>query len=162
MKKCLLVCLVPFLFSVSCVTSYKIPENYSGAKATIISSSKPVSSVKGHGFEVTKINGQYVDHSPVDTPRGGGMLLALKDKTIEVPCQPLTLTLNGGSVYAADGVAMADSMMGGNQQATGDIQFTPKPNATYIATGVVSKGCTAVWLTDQKTGKIISPKIEKK
>jgi hypothetical protein len=162
MKKCFSICLVPFLLSVSCVTSYKIPENYSGAKAKIISSSKSVNNVKGYGFQVAKINGQYVDHSPVNTPRGGGMVLMLQDKELELPCQPLTLTLNGGSIYAADGAAMADSMMGGNQQATGDIQFTPKPNATYIATGIVSKGYTAVWLIDQKTNRIVSPKIEKK
>ena len=76
-----------------------------------------------------------------------------------MPCQPLTLKLSGGSVYAADGVALSDSMIGGNNSVSGVISFTPKPDAAYSVVGTTGKNSTAVWLIDQKSGKIVSENV---
>lgn len=146
------------LFS-SCAT-YELPPGYSGATASIRSTGKNVSSVKGEAYYIIAVNGKSAMHSPMATPYGGGMFLSLRERTLQVPCEPLDLKLSGGNIYAADGVAMADSIAGGNQSVTGNVKFTPKANGDYSVTGITGKGQTAVWIVDNKTGKIASGKVE--
>lgn len=146
----------------SCVDYYKLPNGYSGATAVIRNSSKPINAVKGEGYEVSHVNGKIVDASTVATPRGGGVLLMTRDTELKVPAEPLTLTLRGATIYAADGVAMADAMIGGSRNVSGPISFTPKAGGEYRVKGTLEKGNTAVWLVEEKTGKPIGQKIEKK
>lgn len=143
----------------SCAT-YQLPEGYSGATANINSSNKTINSVKGEGYYVEKVDGKFTKHSPMATPNGAGVGLALNDKVLRVPCEVLTLSLRGGNIYAADGVAMADSMIGGNHSASGEVIFTPKPNAEYTVTGLTGKDYTAAWIIDRKTGKVVTSKVE--
>lgn len=146
------------LFLNSCGT-YQIPAGYSGPTATISSTSKPVNSVKAEGYYLMSIDGKSASNSPMNTPQGAGMGISLANETVRVPCQPLTLKLSGGNIYAADGVAMADSIIGGNHSVSGKITFTPKPDAAYSVVGTTGKSSTAVWLTDQKSGRIVSEKV---
>lgn len=146
------------LFLNSCGT-YQMPAGYSGPTATISSTSKPVNSVKAEGYYVMSIDGKSALNSPMNTPQGAGMGISLANETVRVPCQPLALKLSGGNIYAADGVAMADSLIGGNHSVSGKITFTPKPGAAYSVVGTTGKSSTAVWLTDQKSGKIVSEKV---
>jgi hypothetical protein len=150
---------VALLFS-NCAP-YKLPEGYSGPTASIRSTGKALNSVKGEGYYILEINGKFAQHSPMATPYGAGMGLMLSDRTLQVPCEPLDLKLSGGNIYAADGVALADTMIGGSHQVTGNVTFTPKPNAEYLVTGVCGKDRTAVWIVDSKTGKAVSNKVEK-
>ncbi len=154
-----IVSVVFALLSSSCAP-YQLPPGYSGATAFIRSTGKSVNSVKGEGYYILAVNGKSAMHSPMATPRGGGMGLSLSERTLQVPCEPLDLKLSGGNIYAADGVAMADSMIGGNHYVTGNVNFTPKANGDYSVTGVTGKGQTAVWIVDNKTGKIVSSKAE--
>ncbi|MBC8127235.1 MAG: hypothetical protein H8M99_08860 [Gloeobacteraceae cyanobacterium ES-bin-144] len=147
------------LLFTSCAT-YELPAGYSGATVSIRSTGKKVSSVKGEGYHILAVNGKSAMHSPMATPYGGGMGLSLSECTLQVPCEPLDLKLSGGNIYAADGVAMADSMVGGNQSVTGNVKFTPKAHGDYSVTGVTGKGQTAVWIIDNKTGKIVTNKVQ--
>lgn len=142
--------------------SYKLPANYSGPTATIRSTGKAMNSVKGEGYYILEVNGKFAQHSPMATPHGAGMGLLLRDRTLQVPCEPLDLKLSGGSIYAADGVALADMLIGGNHEVTGNVTFTPKPDGEYLVTGVCGKGYTAVWISEEKSGKAVSAKVEKK
>ena len=54
---------------------------------------------------------------------------------------------------------MADFLIGGNHSVSGEITFTPKPGTAYSVVGTTGKSSTAVWLTDQKSGKIVSQKV---
>ncbi|MEO5913454.1 MAG: hypothetical protein ABIS50_04425 [Luteolibacter sp.] len=80
------------VLSTSCVTSYQMPAGYTGPTAKITSTYKAVSSVKGEAYFIYEINGKLAHHSPMSTPRGGGIGLSLSEKTIDVPCEDLTLT----------------------------------------------------------------------
>lgn len=146
------------LFLNSC-GMYQMPAGYSGPTATISSTSKRVNSVKAEGYYVMSIDGKSASNSPMNTPHGTGMRVLLANETVQVPCQPLTLNLSGGNIYAADGVAMADFLIGGNHSVSGEITFTPKPGAAYSVVGTTGKSSTAVWLTDLKSGKIVSQKV---
>lgn len=145
----------------SSCASYRLPEGYSGSTASIRSTGKRVNSVKGEGYYILEVNGKFAQHSPMATPRGAGMGISLSERTLQVPCEPLELKLSGGNIYAADGVALADSMIGGNHQVSGKVSFTPRPNGDYSVTGVTGKEQTAVWIVDNKTGKIASSKVAK-
>ena len=146
----------------SCVSFYELPAGHAGPTAVIRSTGKPVNSVKAEGYYIVEVNGKSARHSPMATPRGGGMGISLEQKTVQVPCESLDLKLSGGNIYAADGVAMADSMVGGNHSVSGRITFTPKANGDYTVTGTTGKDYTAVWIVDNKTGKISSNKVEKR
>lgn len=145
---------------ISSCAPYSLPAGYSGPTATIRSTGKPVSSVKAEGYYILEVNGKAARHSPMATPQGGGMGISLSDRSLTVPCEPLDLKLSGGNIYAADGVAMADSMIGGNHYVSGNVTFTPKANGDYSVIGTTGKGNTAVWIVDNKTGKISSNKVE--
>lgn len=56
---------------------------------------------------------------------------------------------------------MADSIVGGNRHVSGKVSFTPKAGGEYIVTGVTGKDRTAVWIVDSKSGKVVSPVVEK-
>jgi len=146
----------------SCVSFYELPAGHSGPTAVIRSSGKPVNSVKAEGYYIVSVNGKSARHSPMATPYGAGMGVSLEAKSIQVPCEPLELKLSGGNVYAADGVAMADTLVGGNHSVSGNVTFTPKPNGDYTVTGTTGKGYTGVWIVDNKTGKVASNKVEKR
>ena len=143
----------------SCVF-YELPTGYSGATASIRSTAKKINPVKGEGYHILAVNGKSAMHSPMATPYGAGMGMSLSERTLQVPCEPLDLKLSGGNIYAADGVAMADSIIGGNHSVTGNVSFTPKANGDYSVTGITGKGQTSVWIIDNKTGKIASSKVE--
>lgn len=152
------LCALGALFS-SCAP-YQLPEGYTGPTASIRSTGKSVNSVKAEGYYILEVNGKFANHSPMGTARGAGMGVVIKEQTLQVPSEPLNLTLSGGNIYAADGVAMADSMIGGNHQVSGDVSFTPKPNGDYSVTGVTGKERCAVWIVDNKTGKVVSSLVE--
>lgn len=146
-----------------CISTYALPEAYSGPTAVIHSSSETVSSVKGKGYYVSEIDGKTVSKSsPMATPYGAGMAVILKDTETKVPAQPVTLTLVGATVYAADGAAMIDGMSGGSRFVSGEMAFTPKANGRYRVKGTLEpKGGESVWLEDEMSGKMIGQKIVK-
>lgn len=146
----------------SCVSFHELPAGYAGPTATIRSTGKPINSVKAEGYYVGEVNRKFARHSPMATPQGAGVGIALEAKSIQVPCESLDLKLSGGNVYAADGVAMADALIGGNHSVSGHITFTPKANGDYSVTGKTGKEYTGVWIVDNKTGKISSSKVEKR
>lgn len=160
--RCKLLLSVFALCSLASCNIYRLPEGYTGSTAVIRSSSKQINSLKGEAFDVSKIDGKLVTDSPVATPRGAGPFLALQETEVKVPVQPITLTLNGGTVYAADGIALTDSLIGGMRNVSGPLTFTPKPNGEYRVKGILDKGHESVWLVEEKTGKIVGSKITKK
>lgn len=145
----------------SCVSHHRLPENYTGPTATIRITAVTTGSVKGEAFKVEKVDGKLVAGTVLATPRGGGMGVAVRDLEFQVPARPLTLTLSAHTLYAADGVAMVDSLSGNNRSVSGDIAFTPKAGGRYTVRGSLAKDAEAVWLVDDKTGKVTGPKVTK-
>jgi hypothetical protein len=145
----------------SCVTIYKLPEGYTGPTATIKDTAIKTGNTKAEAFEVSKIEGQIDTTSPMATPRGGGMFVYLQESKRTVPAgKPITLTIEGGDIYAADGAALADMMSGNAKKVvTGDVVFTPKPNGSYKVNGIAGKESSSVWVEDESNGKLVTRKI---
>jgi hypothetical protein len=145
----------------SCSGTYQLPDGYNGGTAVIRSSTKQINAVKGESFKPYKIDGKFVPATTVATPRGGGIGLVMQEASVTVPTQPITLHVTGSTTYAADGVALADSMIGGNRYVAGDISFTPKAGGEYRVKGQLEKGSESVWLVDERTGKQVGQTIRK-
>lgn len=146
----------------SCVQYHNLPTDYSGPVAVIRGTSAQKNVFKGEGFTVSKVNGKPVyGRGAVATPTGGGPVLAVQEPEVKILPQPVTLTLTGSTIYAADGPAMVDSMIGGSRHVTGDISFTPKAGGEYRVKGVLERGSESVWLVEEKSGKLIGQKIVK-
>jgi hypothetical protein len=143
----------------SCVSTYQLPDGYSGPTAVIKDSATKTGTTKAEAFKVTKIDGQYDGHSPMATPRGGGMVVSLKESMRTVPAgKPITLTISGSNIYAADGAAMADMLSGNAAKAvSGNVVLTPKPNAVYDVKGIVGKNSSSVWIEDVSHKKVGTP-----
>lgn len=156
--KCALLMAVAVL--PSCVSYYRIPEDYNGPRATIKDSATNVSPVKAEVFRVHKIDGQLDANTPMATPYGGGMGVTLRDSKREVPARSLTLSLTGGEAYAADGVEIVDRIAGKRRKSvTGDVRFAPKPNRTYVVKGRTGKVSSSVWLEEEGTGKVVTQRV---
>lgn len=141
----------------SCVQYYEPPAAGSGPTATIRNTGMAHDAFKSSVFEVEKINGKTVLASTMQTPRGGGPVVAMGESTVPVPAgQPLQLELSAHDRFAADGAALAYAF-GGNvaKPATRSLTFTPKANATYVVKGKLAKEGSSVWLEDEKSGKQI-------
>ncbi len=147
----------------SCVSSYTLPEGYSGPTAIIKDTAIKTGATKAEAFQVSKINGQFDRSSPMATPYGGGMLVTLRESKRTVPAgQPITLTISGGNIYAADGAGLAN-MISGNakKHVSGDVVFTPKANKVYKVNGVAGKESSSVWIEDESSRKIVTNKLTK-
>jgi hypothetical protein len=147
----------------SCVKFHSLPTDYSGPTAVIRGTASQKNVFKGEGFQVTKVDGKAVyGRGTVATPVGGGPVLAVQEPEVRVMPQPVTLTLTGSTVYAADGPAMVDGLIGGSRHVSGDLSFTPKPGGEYRVKGLLERGSESVWLVEEKTGKMVGHKITKK
>lgn len=146
----------------SCGNYYVVPKEYTGPTAVIRGTSKSLNAVKGESFKVAKIDGKTTLGNPVATPRGGGIVLSVRETEQKVMVAPMTLTLVGSTIYAADGVALADSLTGGARHVNGDVSFTPEAGGEYRVKGSLGKDYCAVWLEEEKSGKVVTPKIEKR
>ena len=146
----------------SCVNYHSSPTDYSGPVAVIRGTSAQKNIFKGQAFTVTKVDGKQVyGRGAVATPTGGGPVLAVQEPEVRILPQPVTLTLTGSTIYAADGPALIDSMAGGARHVSGDLSFTPKAGGEYRVKGVLDKGSESVWLVEEKTGKTVGGKITK-
>ena len=148
----------------SCVSNYRLPKDYTGPTAVIRSSHEEVGLVKAKGWYLGEVDGKFVPNSnPVATPYGGGMAVTLKERETVIPAQTTTLKLVGSTIYAADGAAMGDALIGGARYVSGTMTFTPKAGGNYRVKGILEpKGQESVWLVDEKTGKLAGEKIMKK
>ena len=146
----------------SCVSYHNLPTDYSGPVAIIRGTSAQKNVFKGESFTVTKVDGKQVHgRGAVATPTGGGPVLAVQEPQVKILPQPVTLTLTGSTIYAADGPALIDSMAGGARHVSGDFSFTPKAGGEYRVKGLLEKGSESVWLVEEKSGKMIGGKITK-
>jgi hypothetical protein len=147
----------------SCVSTYKIPEGYAGPTAIIKDTATKTGITKAEAFQVSKINGLMDTTSPMATPYGGGLAVSLRESQRTVPAgSPITITLSGGNIYAADGAALADMMSGNAKKyVTGDVVFTPKPNGIYKVNGVAGKDSSTVWVEEEVARKVVTEKLTK-
>ena len=143
-----------------CVQFHNLPTDYTGPVAIIRGTAAQKNVFKGEAFRVTKVDGKQIPgRGAVATPTGGGPVLAVQDPEVRVLPQPVTLTLTGSTIYAADGPALVDGMFGGSRNVSGEISFTPKAGGEYRVKGLLHRGSEAVWLVEEKTGKQIGEKI---
>ncbi len=161
MKTSLLI-LPLFLTISSCVSYYSVPEGYTGPTATIQDTATKTGVIKAESFQVSKINGQFDNNSPMATSYGGGVGVTLKESKRTVPANtPLTLSLYGGNIYAADGAALADRLTGqAKKSVSGDVTFTPKKDRVYKVNGVAGKETSSIWI-EESSGKKVTDVITK-
>ncbi len=147
----------------SCISSYQLPEGYTGPTAVIKDTASKTGAIKAEAFQVSKIDGKLDRNSPMATLYGGGMGVILKDSKRIVPAgKPITLTISGGNIYAADGAALFDSMSGNAKKyVQGDVSFTPEPNEVYRVNGVAGKESSCVWIEDESSKKMVTSKVIK-
>jgi hypothetical protein len=138
-----------------------MPEGYAGPTATVKDTASKTGMTKAEAFQVAKINGLIDTTSPMATPYGGGIGVSLKESKRTIPAgKPITITLTGGNIYAADGAALADMVSGNAKKAvTGDVVFTPKSNGVYKVNGVAGKDSSTVWIEEEATRKVVTQKL---
>lgn len=156
--------LVPLFLALllpSCVSYYSLPDGYTGPTATIKDTASKTGAVKAEAFQVTKIEGETEGNSPLATPYGGGMVVTLRDSSRRVPAgSPITLTISGGDIYAADGAALFNMISGNMKKSvSGDVVFTPKANGVYKVTGFAGKQSSSVWIEEESSGRVVTKKI---
>ncbi len=146
-----------------CVSTYKIPAGSTGPTARLKDTATQTGSMKAEAFQVSKINGLRDTMSPMATPYGGGMSVSLKESSRAIPAgSPITVTLSGGNIYAADGAALADMMSGNAKKSVvGDVVFIPKANGVYKVCGNAGKDSSSIWIEEEGTRKIVTQKITK-
>lgn len=148
-------------FLTSCGSYYSLPDGYTGPTAIIKDTASKTGAAKAEAFQVTKIEGKTEGNSPMATPYGGGMGVTLRDSSRRVPAgHPITLTLSGGDVYAADGAALFDMISGNAKKpVSGDVVFTPKANGKYKVTGFAGQQSSSVWIEEESSGRVVTKKI---
>jgi hypothetical protein len=152
-----LMCLGAAVILSGCV-SPSVPQGYSGATATIKDSVVTLSRSKGEFYCVEKIDGRAVENSVRKTRManaGRGMLMEPQIVEREVPAEPVTLTITGATVYAAD----IQALLGKNYRVSGDVRFEPKPNGKYVVKGQLGPAGSTVWLVDEVTGRKVSAEV---
>ncbi|MDQ8191774.1 hypothetical protein [Roseibacillus persicicus] len=156
-----LLALVSATLLSNCVSYYRLPDGYTGPRATVKDTATQVTPLKAEIFRVQKINGETDGNTPMATPYGGGMGVVLRSSQREIPAgEPITLTIGGGDSYAADGAALIDSMAGKRRKSvSGDIIFIPKADKTYVVKGTTGKDSSSVWLEEEGTQRLVSKKL---
>lgn len=80
----------------------------------------------------------------------------------KVPARKLKLRLKAANTYAAPIQAMFNQLRGRNVEVSGDVEFEPIANRTYTVKGELGLQYSAVWLQDDETAEIVTPKTEKR
>lgn len=152
---------IVFLLLLSgCATTYSpIPENYTGAVSKFESTEKRHSGSKADLFYLEQVDHKRIHNSAGATSTatyGQGFSLSTSHIVTNVPSAQAVFTIKGRTLYAAPIQALTGTVF----EITGDIEFSPEANATYIVRGELSEGYSAVWIEEKESGKVVVKKIE--
>jgi hypothetical protein len=159
MKQLLWVGLVSLALS-ACAHN-PVPKGYTGPLATIQDSCTVHSKSKADLFYVSKVNGKKIDNSLTTTRIANeGRGLWMKPVVIgrQVPASKAKFTIVGRTEYAAPILALTNTVY----EVTGEIEFVPLADRTYIVKGQLGEDYSAVWIEDVQTEAVMCCKIEVK
>jgi len=140
--------------------SPSIPDNYSGPCATLKDSALIRGRTKADMFVAETLNGEAIENSILQSKRASaGRGFSLKTGIIErqiVAGKPLRVGLKARTVHAAPILALAGTVY----QVTGEVEFTPQPDAKYVVRGKFSEDYSAIWIEDAASKEVVGKKIE--
>ncbi len=142
----------------ACATN-PIPEGYTGPRATISDSAKSLGTSSADLFVLSKVDGKSIHESIIGTRQansGRGFYMSPVEVKREVPAQPAKYTLVGRRVYAAPILELTNKIY----EITGELEFAPETDGSYVVKGTLDSNYSAVWLEDAKTGGLIGKKFE--
>ncbi|MBP7064048.1 hypothetical protein [Ferrovibrio sp.] len=148
-----------FLIFLAACTHNPIPEGYTGPVAMVADSYSQRSGVSADFFVLSAINDRQIDDSIVGTRmanHGQGFAQTPVALSRSIPAQPAKFTLKGRRQYGAPILELLNKIY----EITGDIEFTPEPNARYVVKGSLSEEYSAVWLENSATGEVVVKKLE--
>jgi len=146
---------------VSGCTTNPIPKDYKGPIAEIKDSFVVKSDSMAEFYYVTKINGNKIENSVIETLRansGRGFQMDPVSIFRKVPAKELLVTIEAQTLYAAPILSLTNK----TYKVSGDIVFTPKKNKYYIVKGVLGGDESAVWIEDKDTGEVVSERVVSK
>lgn len=150
-----ILCVVVFI---SGCTTNPIPKDYKGPIAEIKDSFVVKSDSMTEFYCVTKINGNKIEDSVIETLKansGRGFQMDPVSIFRKVPAKELLVTIEAQTLYAAPILALTNK----TYKVSGDILFTPKKNKYYIVKGVLGEEESAVWIEDKHTGEVVSERV---
>jgi hypothetical protein len=146
------------LLLASC-TSNPVPEGYDGPLARVTDSVTWLGRSSADFFYLSKIDGRTIDESLSATNRsnsGRGMIMDPVTIDRRVPARTATVTIVGRRHYAAPILEMARTVY----QVSGEIEFTPLPDHSYVVKGILSDKYSAVWIEDKDSRETVGRKVE--
>lgn len=140
-------------------TTNPIPEGYTGPLAYIQDTTVTRRATNTDIFFASKVNGKPISESRSATGQanyGRGFVMSPVTIGRQIPAQPVTLTIVGRRHYAAPILTLVNKVY----EVSGEIQFTPEENQTYVVKGELGENYSAVWLEDARNAQVIGEKIE--
>jgi hypothetical protein len=142
----------------SCTTN-PVPDDYHGPVARVTDSVTPLSGSSADFFYLSKIDGRTIDESLSATGRanyGRGMLMDPVVIARPVPARASSFTIVGRRRYAAPILELVNPIY----RVTGDVDFIPMPDRTYVIKGILGEKYSGVWIEDSATGETVGRKVE--
>jgi hypothetical protein len=142
----------------ACATN-PIPEGYTGPRATISDTATSLGSSSADLFVLSKVDGKMIHESITGTRQanyGRGFYMAPVAVNREVPAQPAKYTIVGRRVYAAPILELVNKIY----EITGELEFTPEADGSYVVKGKLGDDYSAVWLENARTGDLVGRKFE--
>jgi hypothetical protein len=159
MFRMLTVLIASILLLTACETVKPVPDGYKGPLARVNDTVAPFSASGADFFYVAKFNGKAIDNGFVGTraaTQGRGFRMSTVSVGREIPASPTSLTLVGRRDYAAPIQTLVNKIY----LVSGDLEFTPNADETYVVRGILGASGSAVWLENEKTGALIGQKFE--
>jgi len=147
-----------------CAHKAAVPDDYWGPQAKVSDSYTMQGKTHADFFYLDSINGQKIEDSREasrSASHGRGSLLIGRTVERAVPARKATFRVVGRTQYAAP----IDQFFHTIYEISGDVEFAPKPNHSYTVTGHIfdngdDDSYMALWIVDDQTGELVSPKIE--
>ena len=160
MGRSLAIVLAAIALLAACTTN-PIPEGYTGPRARIADSMTGRSVHSVDFFYLSAIDGRSVDNNLSATQTanyGRGFQMTPSAYGRDVPARPSTYTIVGRTHYAAPILELLNRVY----EVSGDVNFTPVPDRSYVVKGVLGDDYSAVWIEEVRTGQLVTKKIEVK
>jgi hypothetical protein len=147
------------LLLTACETAKPVPDGYNGPLAKITDTVAPFSTSGADIFYLARLNGKTIHNSFTATgsaTQGRGFQMRTVAVARDIPASPITLTIVGRRDYAAPIQTLVNKIY----LVSGDLEFAPSPDETYVVKGQLGESGSAVWLENEKTGVVVGRKFE--
>jgi hypothetical protein len=146
-----------------CAT-YEPTKDYTGPTATLRDTGMSEDGTKAQMFAATEIDGNRVMNAfwaSAQASQGGGASLRTVFPSRKVKASPMKVTIKASHATGAPIAAIASQLAGTFFSVEGVVDFTPKPDGSYVVRGELRKEKSSVWIEDVDTGKPVTAVISK-